>query len=57
MKVPAGKYAGVIRSLEFSGLEPEMVDTKFYAPGVGIIREASLASPKETADLVSFTSK
>jgi hypothetical protein len=57
VKVPAGKYAGVMRSLEFSRLEPDVVDTKFYAPGVGIIREASLSGPKETADLISFTSK
>ncbi|HKD97922.1 MAG TPA: hypothetical protein VKB69_10015 [Micromonosporaceae bacterium] len=55
-KVPAGSYTGVIRTLEFTRLEPDVIDNKFYAPGVGIIREASASGPNETADLVSFTS-
>ncbi len=55
LTVPAGGYTGVIRTLEFTRLEPTVIDNKFYAPGVGIIREASATGPRETADLVSFT--
>jgi hypothetical protein len=56
VRVPAGGYTGVIRTLEFTRLEPDVIDTKYYAPGIGIIREASATGPKETADLTSFTS-
>lgn len=55
-RVPAGSYTGVIRTLEFTRLEPDVIDNKFYAPGIGIIRESSATGPRETADLVSFTS-
>ena len=54
VKVPYGTLTGAIRTLEFSRLEPEVVDTKYYAPGIGIVREVSLSGPKENADLVSF---
>jgi hypothetical protein len=55
VKVQFGTFRHVIRTLEFTRLEPDVIDTKFYAPGIGIIREASAAGPQETADLVSFT--
>jgi len=53
--VPYGTVTSAIRSLEYTRLEPDVVDTKVYAPGIGIVREASIAGPKETADLISFT--
>lgn len=54
LTVPAGSYTSVIRTLEFTRLEPDVIDNRYYASGIGIIREASATGPRETADLVSF---
>jgi hypothetical protein len=43
----------VLTSLEFTRLEPNVIDKKIYAPGLGIIVERALGGPKETAVLVS----
>ena len=36
-KVPAGSYSDVLETNEYSGLEPDADENKFYAPGVGNI--------------------
>jgi hypothetical protein len=51
--VPAGRYRQVVRSLEWSRLEPGVVSQKFYAPGVGIIAEKDVAGGHETFVLTS----
>ena len=39
--------------LEFTRLEPGVIDQKIYAPGIGIVRELSQKGPLEVARLVS----
>lgn len=51
--VPAGTYDHVVRSLEWSRLEPGVVSVKFYAAGVGIISEHDMSGGNETFELVS----
>lgn len=51
--VPAGTYDHVVRSLEWSQLEPGVVSVKFYAPGVGIISEHDMSGGNETFELLS----
>jgi hypothetical protein len=53
--VPYGKIDQVIRTLEWSRLEPEVVAVKLYGPGLGIIAERSLSGEHETSSLVRFT--
>jgi len=53
--VPAGTYHNTIRSLEFTQLEPGVVDRKVYAPGIGIVVERALAGGQEVAKLVKVT--
>jgi len=43
----------VLTSLEFTRLEPTVIDKKIYAPGLGIIVERAMTGPKEVATLVS----
>jgi hypothetical protein len=43
----------VLTSLEFTRLEPAVIDKKIYAPGLGIIVERAMTGPKEVATLVS----
>jgi hypothetical protein len=51
--VPRGTLTDTVRSLEVTVLEPDVIDEKVYAPGLGIVQESSLAGPPETATLVS----
>ena len=55
VRVTAGTYTHVVRSYEWSRLEKANVSLKFYAPGVGIIREGDVAGGQESFQLVSIT--
>jgi hypothetical protein len=39
--------------MEWTPLEPIVIDQKVYAPGIGIVRERSRTGPLEVANLVS----
>src|SRR5215469_17725619 len=54
-RLPFTTVHHVLTSLEFTRLEPRVVDQKLYAPGLGIIVERSLHGPPETATLVNVT--
>jgi hypothetical protein len=53
--VPAGTYSGAARTIEWSRLEPGVIDEKFYVPGVGVVKEVAASGPKEVAVLSSYT--
>jgi hypothetical protein len=55
LTVPYGTVHHVLRSLEFTVLEPGVVDQKVYAPGVGIVLERAMAGDQEFAELVSVS--
>jgi hypothetical protein len=48
--VPYGDFDDVVHTLEWSPLEPKVVEEKFYAPGVGLLAEQSLVD-KEKLEL------
>jgi hypothetical protein len=50
--VPYGTFDDVLVTKEWSPLEPDVVEQKTYAPGVGDIREESVQGENETLDLV-----
>lgn len=50
--VPAGHFDQVVRTIEWSRLEPGVVVVKFYAPGIGIVRERVVAGGVERLELV-----
>jgi hypothetical protein len=45
----------VVRSFEWTRLEPKVVSVKFYAPGFGIVTEKDVAGGNETFVLVSVS--
>jgi hypothetical protein len=53
VRVPFGVVYHILTSLEFTRLEPGVIDQKIYAPGIGIVRELSQKGPLEVARLVS----
>ena len=52
-KVAYGTVHHVVRSLEWSRLEKNVVSVKFYGPHLGIIREGDMAGGHESFHLVS----
>jgi hypothetical protein len=53
--VPAGDYADVVTIREWTPLEPDVVEEKHYAPGVGLIFENKVTGDEERIDLIEFT--
>ena len=52
LTVPAGTFQHVLTSLEFTRLEPNVIDKKVYAPGIGILSEQAVHGPAEVAKLI-----
>ena len=50
--VAYGRQHRIVRSFEFTPLEPNVVSEKIYAPGLGIVRERDLHGGDETFELV-----
>jgi len=55
VRVPAGTFRHAVRSYEWSRLEKANVSLKFYAPGLGIVRERDVAGGAEQFELVSVS--
>ena len=53
--VAYGSFDGVLVILEWSPLEPEVLEEDYYAPGVGPILEEVVAGGSERIELVSIT--
>ena len=53
--VPAGAYAHTLKTGEWNPLEPGVRDRKWYAKGVGVVKEATIKGGDERLELVSFT--
>ncbi|MBA3743042.1 hypothetical protein [Sporichthya sp.] len=52
--VPFGRYDEVLVTRDFTDLDPDAVEHKFFAPGVGVVKSVSLTSGEEEV-LVSMT--
>jgi hypothetical protein len=53
--VPFGRFDAALLTEEWTPLEPEVLDHKFYVRGVGEVREVSVKGPKEELRLASFS--
>jgi hypothetical protein len=47
---------GVLRTREWTPLEPDVVSKKWYARGIGVVKEANTTGPKEELSLVRVSS-
>lgn len=52
--VPAGSFTNVVQTFDFSSLDPNIQAHKFYAPGIGVIKEVELLTGEEVL-LIEFT--
>jgi hypothetical protein len=55
VSVPRGAFAHAARTLEWSRLEPGVIDEKFYVSGIGVVKELAASGPAEVARLARFT--
>ncbi len=53
--VPAGRYDEVVTTEDSTPLEPELLEHKFYAPGVGVVMEEDVRGGDEVVRLVRFS--
>ena len=51
--VPAGQFTNCVEIEESTPLEPEEKERKFYAPGIGLVREVDLTTG-EVLDLIQI---
>jgi hypothetical protein len=51
--VSAGAYARSLRTDEFTSLEPDVLDNKYYIAGIGQVLELAVKGPTERLELVS----
>jgi hypothetical protein len=54
-KVPAGTWSDTIVTGEWTPLEPGVVGEKWYAKGIGQVRENTISGGQETLELVKVT--
>lgn len=52
--VPFNSFENVVKTFDFSALEPNLKEHKFYAAGIGLIKEIDLNSGEEVL-LIEFT--
>ena len=55
MSIGYGDYDKVVRTEDTTPLEPGLVEQKYYAPGVGVVMEKTVAGGEELVELVSFS--
>jgi hypothetical protein len=54
VEVPAGHYKRALLTKEWTPLEPDVLEYKLYAPGVGVVLESTVSGGAERNELVSF---
>jgi hypothetical protein len=52
-KVPNGAYDNLLQTRNYSGIEPDVVEEKFYAQGIGPVLEVTISGGVGRAELVS----
>ena len=52
-KVPHGTYDNLLQTRNYSGIEPDVVEEKFYAQGIGPVLEVTISGGVGRAELVS----
>jgi hypothetical protein len=52
--VPYGTFPDALKTEETTALEPDVVDNKYYAKGIGEVEEVSVQGPVEKLELVAI---
>ena len=52
--VPYGSFSNVLKTKDFSPLEPDIVENKYYAPNIGQIKAISIKGESEVETLTQI---
>ena len=52
--VPYGSFSNVLKTKDFSPLEPDIVENKYYAPNIGEIKAISIKGESEVETLTQI---
>ena len=55
VSVAAGTYDDVVVTKDWTPLEPDVIEEKYYARGTGKIREIKVAGGEGEAELIEYT--
>jgi hypothetical protein len=55
VEVPFGRFDGVLMTKDFTPLEPDVLEHKFYARGVGLVLALAISGGSDREELVSYT--
>jgi hypothetical protein len=55
IKVPAGQYKDLLVTEEWTPLEPDVIELKYYARGIGVVAERQIFGGDEFVQLVKVT--
>jgi hypothetical protein len=55
VSVPYGSFRNVVKTKDFTPLNPTLLDNKWYAPGAGLIKDVNLSKAGDFSNLVSVT--
>jgi hypothetical protein len=53
-KVPSGRFEHGIQTRNFSDIEPDVIEEKIYAEGVGVVLEITVSGGSDRAELLSY---
>lgn len=54
ISIPFGAFENVVKTYDFSSLDPDLKENKFYARGIGLIKEIDMSTGEEVV-LIEFT--
>jgi hypothetical protein len=57
VEVPYGRFAGVLMTKDYTPLEPEILEHKFYARDVGLVLALTFSGGSDREVLLEFTSR
>ena len=52
VSVPFGSFGGCLKTRDFTALEPDQLEHKYYAPGIGFVRAVQVRGGREVINLV-----
>ena len=53
-KVPYGRFEHGVQTRNFSGIEPDVIEEKIYAQGVGVVLEITVSGGSDRSELLSY---
>jgi hypothetical protein len=57
VSVPAGSFAGCLKTEEWSGLEPDVLENKYYCPTAGLVLELTVRGGTERNELTGLSTR